>query len=46
MYNAVLVSGVQRGGSVIQIHIYLFFLRFFSLIGYYRIMSRVPCAVQ
>ena len=26
------------------IHTYLFFLKFFSHIGYYRILSRVPCA--
>ena len=28
------------------IHTYMFFFRFFSLIGYYKIMGRVPCAIQ
>ena len=27
-------------------YIYFFFLRFFSHIGHYRVLSRVPCAVQ
>ena len=26
--------------------VYIFFLRFFSFIGYYKILSRVPCAIQ
>ena len=41
IYNVVLVSDVHK---VIQlyIHIYSFFFRFFSHIGYYRILSRVP----
>ena len=41
IYNAVLVSGEHK---VIQlyIHIYSFLFRFFSHIGYYRILSRVP----
>ena len=30
----------------VYIHIYLFFFRFFSLIGYYKILSIVPCAIQ
>ena len=35
-------------GKVIQlcIYIYPFFFRFFSHISYYRILNRVPCAVQ
>ena len=28
------------------IHIYILFLRFFSLIGYCKILSIVPCAIQ
>ena len=28
------------------IYIYTFFFRFFSLIGYYKILSIVPCAIQ
>ena len=43
MYNVVLVSGVQQNDSVV--HTLLFF-RFFSLIGYYKILSRVPCAIE
>ena len=31
---------------MIQIYIYIFFFRFFSLIGYYKILSIVPCAIQ
>ena len=27
-------------------YIYTFFFRFFSHLGYYRILSRVPCAIQ
>ena len=30
----------------LYIHIYLFFFRFFSHIGYYRVVSRVLCAIQ
>ena len=37
-----LVLGVQQSDSVIHI----FFFRFFSHVGYYRILSIVPCAVQ
>ena len=30
----------------VLIHIYIFFFRFVFLIGYYKILSRVPCAIQ
>ena len=30
----------------LYIYIYPFFFRYFSHIGYYRILSRVPCAIQ
>ena len=40
IYNIVLVSDVQQSESVIHIH--TFFLRFFSYIGHYRVLSRVP----
>ena len=40
--NVVLVSGVQQNDLVIQV----FFFNFFSHLGYYRISSRVPCAIQ
>ena len=38
----------QVYSKVIQLYtyIYLFFFRFFSPISYYRILSRVPCAIQ
>ena len=29
--------------KVIQLYIHIYFFRFFSLIGYYKILSRVPC---
>ena len=32
--------------KVIQLYKYLFFFKFFSHIGYYRILSRVPCAIR
>ena len=39
-----LVSGVQQSESVIYID--PLFLRFFSHIGHYRVLSRVPCAIH
>ena len=30
----------------LYIHMYLFFSKFFSHLGYYRIFSRVACAIQ
>ena len=44
IYNVVLVSGVQQVESVMHIHIYS--LRFVSDIGHYKVVSRVPCAIQ
>ena len=47
-----LVSSVQQSGSVVYIHMhtyiymYNYFFRFFSIIGYYKINSIVPCALQ
>ena len=32
--------------SFLYWYIYIFFFRFFSIIGYYKILSRVPCALQ
>ena len=46
IYSIVLVSGVKHSDSVIYIYIYIFLFRFFSLIGYYKILSIVPCAIQ
>ena len=39
---------LQVYSKVIQLYVYIqpFFFRLFSHIGYYRILSRVPCAVQ
>ena len=41
----VLVSGVQQSDSVIHIRVPTVF-SFFSHMGHYRILSRVPCAIQ
>ena len=43
IYNVALVSGVQQSDSVLYISV---FFRFFSLIGSYKILSIVPCAIQ
>ena len=40
------VSGVQQSDSAMQIHIYLFSFRFFSIIDYNKILNIVPCAIQ
>ena len=32
--------------NLLYIHIYPLFFRFYSHIGHYRVLSRVPCAVQ
>ena len=38
----------QVYSKLIQLYVYIypFFFRFFSHVGYYRLLSRVPCAVQ
>ena len=38
----------QVYSKVIQLYIYIFilFFRLFSIIGYYKILSIVPCAIQ
>ena len=58
MYNIVLASDLQQSDSVlfiymcvcvyiyIYIYIYINFFRFFPLIGYYKILNIVPCAIQ
>ena len=43
--NVVLASDVQQSDSVLCIHVSIF-LKFFSHLGYYRILSSVPCAIQ
>ena len=53
-YNIVLVSCGQKSDSVIYVCIYicvclyinLFLFRLFSIIGYYKILNIVPCAIQ
>ena len=47
IYNIVLVSGVQQGDSVLYIYVcvYIFFFRFSSIIGYYKTLNIVPCAI-
>ena len=44
IYIVVLISAVQQSDSVV--YAYISFFRFFSLIGYYKILSIVPCAIQ
>ena len=56
MYSVVIVSGVQHSDSCmcvcvciyIYVHVcvHIFFFRLFSIIGYYKILSVVPCAIQ
>ena len=46
MNNVSIVSGVQQSDSVLYIYMYLFFFKFFSHLGYYRILSSVPCVLQ
>ena len=60
IYNVVLVLGVEQSGShmytyhiytyhiYVYIYIYPFFFRFFSHLGYYRVLGRVrvPCAIR
>ena len=43
-----LVSGVQQSDSVIHtyVNIHILFFTFSSIIGYYKIQSIVPCAIQ
>ena len=44
-YSVVLVSAVQQSESIIHINIFTF-LRFFSHIGHYKILGRIPGAIQ
>ena len=43
IYSVVLISGVQHSDSVLHVCVYSFF---FSLIGYYKTLSTVSCAIQ
>ena len=42
IYNVMLALGLQKSDSVI----YSIFFSLFSHIGYYRVLSRVPCVMQ
>ena len=44
--NVVVISAIQQSDSVIHIHISTFFFRFFSHLGYYRMLGGVPCVIQ
>ena len=46
IYSVVLVSGVQQSDSVTSIYIYIFFIKFFSITGDYKIVTIVPWATQ
>ena len=41
IYNVVLVLDVQQSDSITHICVYIF-LRFFSLLNYYKVLSGVP----
>ena len=36
----------ERANVVVKMHTHTFFFRFFSIIGYYRILNMVPCAIM
>ena len=42
IYNVMLISAVQQNESVIRVST----LRFYCHVGHYRVLSRVPCAIQ
>ena len=44
-YNIVLVAAVQQSDQL-YVYTYLFFFRLLFHVGYYRILSRVPYAIQ
>ena len=44
--NDSVISGVQYVQQMIQLYIYVLFFRFFSLIGSYRILSMILCAIH
>ena len=45
LYNVIILLGIQQNGSFMDIHLSIF-SRLFSHIGYYRILSRVSCAIH
>ena len=46
MYNVVLSFLLYNTVNLLYIYIYPLFVRFFYHIGHYRVLSRVPCAIQ
>ena len=40
-----MLCAFQVYSKVIQLYVYIFFFRFFYIIGYYKILNLVPCAV-
>ena len=44
IYSVLLISAVQQSDLII--YIYIFFSILFSILGYPRILNRVPCAKQ
>ena len=45
IYLTYIVLGAQQGDSLIHTHIY-YFLKLFPIIGYYKILTIVSCAIQ
>ena len=46
IYSVVLASVIQQCESVIHIYAYFHSFRFFSHIGHYGVLIKVPCAIQ
>ena len=46
IYSVVLISDTQQNKSIIYIYIYPLFFRLSSHIGHYRVLTRVPYAIQ
>ena len=46
IYNVVLISTAQQSDLVMHTYIHAFFVIFFSIMFYYRILNIVPCAIQ
>ena len=45
LINNVFISGVEQSDSIVHIHASILF-QILPHLGYYRILSRVPCAIQ
>ena len=44
--NVVLALGVQQSDSVIHMHVSILYQILFPKLGWYRVLSRVPCAIE